>query len=132
MYIMRFVLAVPHFLFKYLGSITKGLEAFGIAQFYLYFHFSFKFFSFQTLSESTHTQLKKNVYQNYRQFIDTAKEISFLESEMYQLSHMITDQRNLLFELMQFSVNGEKVDIELADQILEKNDSASNASKTNM
>ena len=44
---------------------------------------------------------------------------------------MITDQRNLLFELMQFSVNGEKVDIELADQILEKNDSASNASKTN-
>ena len=88
-------------------------------------------FLFQTLSESTHTQLKKNVYQNYRQFIDTAKEISFLESEMYQLSHMITDQRNLLFELMQFSVNGEKVDIELADQILEKNDSASNASKTN-
>ena len=83
------------------------------------------------MSESTHTQLKKNVYQNYRQFIDTAKEISFLESEMYQLSHMITDQRNLLFELMQFSVNGEKVDIELADQILEKNDSASNASKTN-
>ena len=69
------------------------------------------FFSFfQTLSESTHTQLKKNVYQNYRQFIDTAKEIAFLESEMYQLSHMITDQRNLLFELMQFSVSGEKVD----------------------
>ena len=50
---------------------------------------------------------------------------------MYQLSHMITDQRNLLFELMQFSVNGEKVDIESADQILEKNDSTSNASKTN-
>ena len=64
----------------------------------------------QTLSESTHSQLKKNVYQNYRQFIDTAKEISFLESEMYQLSHMITDQRNLLSELMQFSVSGEKVD----------------------
>ena len=54
--------------------------------------------------------MKKNVYQNYRQFIDTAKEISFLESEMYQLSHMITDQRNLLSELMQFSVSGEKVD----------------------
>ena len=52
--------------------------------------------SFQTLSESTHSQLKKNVYQNYRQFIDTAKEIGFLEKEMYQLSHMITDQRNLL------------------------------------
>ena len=62
------------------------------------------------MSESTHTQLKKNVYQNYRQFIDTAKEIAFLESEMYQLSHMITDQRNLLYELTQFSVTGEKID----------------------
>lgn len=29
---------------------------------------------------------------------------------MYQLSHMITDQRNLLSELAQFSVSGEKVD----------------------
>lgn len=64
----------------------------------------------KTLSESTHSKLKKNVYQNYRQFIDTAKEIAFLESEMYQLSHMITDQRNLLSELTQFSISGEKVD----------------------
>ena len=29
---------------------------------------------------------------------------------MYQLSHMITDQRNLLSELTQFSISGEKVD----------------------
>ena len=50
------------------------------------------------------------MYQNYRQFIDTAKEIAFLESEMYQLSHMITEQRNLLSELAQYSVSGEKVD----------------------
>lgn len=37
---------------------------------------------------------------------------------MYQLSHMITEQRNLLQELMQFSVTGEKVDtddIEIED-----------------
>ena len=54
-------------------------------------------------------QLKKNVYQNYGQFIDTAKEISFLESEMYQLAHMITEQRNLLHELMDASVLGDKV-----------------------
>ena len=66
--------------------------------------------SFQTLSESTHSQLKKNVYQNYRQFIDTAKEIGFLEKEMYQLSHMITDQRNLLLELTQFNVSGDSLD----------------------
>ena len=69
------------------------------------------FINFQTLSESTHSQLKKNVYQNYRQFIDTAKEIGFLEKEMYQLSHMITDQRNLLLELTQFNVSGDTLDV---------------------
>lgn len=30
----------------------------------------------QSLSEETSSNLKKNVYQNYMQFIDTAKEIS--------------------------------------------------------
>ena len=68
-----------------------------------------KYFILQTLLEDTHLQLKKNVYQNYGQFIDTAKEISFLESEMYQLAHMITEQRNLLHELMDASVLGDKV-----------------------
>ena len=63
----------------------------------------------QGLSDETNNQLKKNVYQNYRQFIDTAKEIGFLEKEMYQLSHMITDQRNLLLELTQFNVSGDSV-----------------------
>ena len=63
--------------------------------------------------EDTHLQLKKNVYQNYGQFIDTAKEISFLESEMYQLAHMITEQRNLLHELMDASVLGDKVKINI-------------------
>ena len=70
-------------------------------------------FLFQTLLEDTHLQLKKNVYQNYGQFIDTAKEISFLESEMYQLAHMITEQRNLLHELMDASVLGDKVKIDI-------------------
>ena len=65
---------------------------------------------FQTLSEDTNSQLKKNVYQNYGQFIETAKEISYLESEMYQLAHMITEQRNLLLELMDSSILGDKVD----------------------
>ena len=68
-----------------------------------------KAMNLQTLSEDTHSQLKKNVYQNYNQFIETAKEISFLESEMYQLSHMITEQRNLLTSLMDSSILGEKV-----------------------
>ena len=66
-------------------------------------------YAFQTLSEDTNSQLKKNVYQNYGQFIETAKEISYLESEMYQLAHMITEQRNLLLELMDSSILGDKV-----------------------
>lgn len=30
------------------------------------------------------------------QFIETAKEITHLESEMYQLSHLLTEQKSLL------------------------------------
>ncbi|XP_040577089.1 exocyst complex component 8 isoform X2 [Lepeophtheirus salmonis] len=65
----------------------------------------------KSLSEDTHSLLKKNVYQNYRQFIETAREISFLESEMYQLSHMITEQRNILSALAETSILGDKVPI---------------------
>lgn len=50
----------------------------------------------QELSDSTSALLKRNVYQNYIQFIETAKEISHLESEMYQLSQLLCDQRSLL------------------------------------
>ncbi len=63
----------------------------------------------QTLSEDTHSQLKKNVYENYGQFMTTAKEIEFLESEMYQLSHMITEQRNTLQKMAETSILGDKV-----------------------
>ncbi|KAL1130922.1 hypothetical protein AAG570_012163, partial [Ranatra chinensis] len=50
----------------------------------------------QALSEETSQALKKNVYKNYMQFIETAREISHLEGEMYQLSHLLGDQRALL------------------------------------
>nr|CAG4640667.1 EOG090X021B [Eulimnadia texana] len=60
------------------------------------------------LSEETNQHLKKNVYRNYMQFIETAKEISFLESEMYQLSHLLTDQKTLLVTLLETSVLGDK------------------------
>nr|CAG4643760.1 EOG090X021B [Lepidurus arcticus] len=63
----------------------------------------------QALADETNQQLKKNVYQNYMQFIETAKEISFLESEMYQLSHMLAEQRTLLTSLLENSVVDEKV-----------------------
>ena len=38
----------------------------------------------QDLSDDTNTLLKQNVYKNYSQFIDTAKEISHLETDMYR------------------------------------------------
>lgn len=50
----------------------------------------------QSLSETTNVSLKKNVYDNYTQFIETAKEITHLESEMYQLSHLLSEQKALL------------------------------------
>ncbi|XP_078504867.1 exocyst complex component 8 [Lissotriton helveticus] len=50
----------------------------------------------QTLADETAQSLKRNVYQNYRQFIRTAREISYLESEMYQLSHILTEQKGIL------------------------------------
>ncbi|XP_066581240.1 exocyst complex component 8 isoform X1 [Prorops nasuta] len=53
----------------------------------------------QELADNTSAQLKKNVYQNYMQFIETAKEISHLESEMYQLSQLLSEQRSLLSTL---------------------------------
>ncbi|XP_006607261.1 exocyst complex component 8 [Apis dorsata] len=53
----------------------------------------------QELANNTSAQLKRNVYQNYMQFIETAKEISHLESEMYQLSQLLSEQRSLLSTL---------------------------------
>lgn len=53
----------------------------------------------QELANGTSAQLKRNVYQNYMQFIETAKEISHLESEMYQLSQLLSEQRALLSTL---------------------------------
>lgn len=63
----------------------------------------------QGLSDDTNNQLKKNVYQNYSQFIETAKEISHLESDMFRLSHMITEQRKMLTGLVETSLLGDRV-----------------------
>lgn len=63
----------------------------------------------QQLADETNVLLKKNVYHNYMQFIETAKEISHLESEMYQLSHMLTEQRSLLSSLASMSLLGDKI-----------------------
>ncbi|XP_077510843.1 exocyst complex component Exo84 [Amblyomma americanum] len=60
------------------------------------------------LADETNNLLKKNVYKNYMQFIETAKEISYLESEMYQLSHMLTEQQNVMQSLQEVSITDSK------------------------
>ncbi|KAL9888253.1 exocyst complex component Exo84 [Glossina fuscipes fuscipes] len=49
-----------------------------------------------TYRDQTSSTLKKSVYANYMQFIETAKEISHLESEMTQMSLLLQEQHNIL------------------------------------
>ncbi|XP_007898037.1 exocyst complex component 8 [Callorhinchus milii] len=62
----------------------------------------------QSLADETAQNLKKNVYKNYRQFIETAKEISYLESEMYQLSHILTEQKTIMDSITQSLLSADK------------------------
>ncbi|XP_003739493.1 exocyst complex component 8 [Galendromus occidentalis] len=56
------------------------------------------------LQEQTSYQLKKNVYDNYKQFIDTAREISYVASEMHQLREMLHKQEQLLHGMTGLSI----------------------------
>ncbi|XP_068699488.1 exocyst complex component 8-like isoform X2 [Montipora foliosa] len=60
----------------------------------------------QALSEETAVSLKKNVYKNYIQFIETSKEISYLEAEMYQLGHLLAEQKAILTSQQDMSLFG--------------------------
>ena len=62
----------------------------------------------QALAEQTAQKLKQNVYQNYALFIDTSKEISSLETEMYQLNHLLYEHEVLTHKLQALSVPEEK------------------------
>ncbi|XP_069741190.1 exocyst complex component 8 [Narcine bancroftii] len=62
----------------------------------------------QSLADETAQSLKKNVYKNYRQFIETAREISYLEGEMYQLSHILTEQKGIMDGLTQLLLAADK------------------------
>ncbi|XP_017784758.1 PREDICTED: exocyst complex component 8 [Nicrophorus vespilloides] len=73
------------------------------------------------LYETTNENLKRNVYKNYIQFIDTAKEISHLESEMYQLSHLLTEQRSLLNSLYNTSILGDDTTVAVEAESNEEN-----------
>ncbi|KAM7364087.1 exocyst complex component Exo84 [Cochliomyia hominivorax] len=68
----------------------------------------------QAYSDQTSAFLKRSVYANYMQFIETAKEISSLESEMNQLSLLLQEQHNILASLAddKSSANNKTVDDE--------------------
>ncbi|XP_052821262.1 exocyst complex component 8-like [Mya arenaria] len=66
----------------------------------------------QILSDTTAKELKKNVYKNYSQFIETAREISILEGEMYQVSHMLTEQKSLMNTMLEMSLVSDKAVVE--------------------
>ncbi|CAI9734539.1 Hypothetical predicted protein [Octopus vulgaris] len=70
----------------------------------------------QILADETAQALKKNVYKNYSQFIETAKEISVLEGEMYQLSHMLTEQKSLMSTMMEMSLISDKAIVDEAKE----------------
>ena len=57
----------------------------------------------QSLADDTAQKLKQNVYANYSLFIDTSKDISSLESEMYQLSHLMHEHEVLTQNLQVLS-----------------------------
>ena len=62
----------------------------------------------QTVAEQTAQKLKHNVYKNYELFIDTSKEISSLEAEMYQLSHFLHEHESLTLSLQSVSLMEDK------------------------
>jgi len=64
------------------------------------------------LNDDTAQALKKNVYKNYSQFIETAREISILEGEMYQLNNMLTEQKSLMGSMMEMPLVSDKAQVE--------------------
>uniref|UniRef100_A0AC34QX89 Exocyst component Exo84 C-terminal domain-containing protein n=1 Tax=Panagrolaimus sp. JU765 TaxID=591449 RepID=A0AC34QX89_9BILA len=54
-----------------------------------------------TKNASSSEAIKDIVFERYRQFIDTSKEVSNLEREIYQLSTFLMDQKQLIENLME-------------------------------
>ncbi|CAG0894616.1 unnamed protein product [Cyprideis torosa] len=61
----------------------------------------------ESLSEDARRHLKSNVYRNYTQFIETAKEISSLESEMFHLTSLLDEQKSVINSLLELSLTGD-------------------------
>ena len=64
------------------------------------------------LSDETAQILKKQVYNNYLQFIDTAKEISNLEQEMKQINQILAKQKDVMDRMSKVLVSDSGVDME--------------------
>jgi len=62
----------------------------------------------QAEADDINVALKRNVYKNYALFIDSAKMISLLKNEMYNLSRLLTDQQTLLSSLTDTSISGDR------------------------
>uniref|UniRef100_A0A914E4H4 Exocyst component Exo84 C-terminal domain-containing protein n=1 Tax=Acrobeloides nanus TaxID=290746 RepID=A0A914E4H4_9BILA len=60
----------------------------------------------QTKNNTASEAIKDVVFDHYRQFIETSKEISHLEREIYQLSSLLSEQKNLIENLME--MNGQE------------------------
>ncbi|CAB3410671.1 unnamed protein product [Caenorhabditis bovis] len=52
------------------------------------------------LNHASQETLKNNVFRNYQQFIDSSKEISHLEREIYQLSNHLMEQKQVIENLI--------------------------------
>ncbi|KAI3409981.1 hypothetical protein GPALN_006347 [Globodera pallida] len=84
----------PEFITDFLRNVPTGEEARALQNLR------------QTLaarSNSTAETIKDVVFDHYKQFIDTSKEISKLERDIYQLSTLLTEQKNLIENLMDMS-----------------------------
>uniref|UniRef100_A0A914XW95 Exocyst component Exo84 C-terminal domain-containing protein n=1 Tax=Panagrolaimus superbus TaxID=310955 RepID=A0A914XW95_9BILA len=77
-----------------------------------------------TAKDATSSEaIKDIVFERYRQFIDTSKEVSQLEREIYQLSTLLTDQKRNIESMM------DKVENEKRTTTISANNSSTNSSQ---
>jgi len=61
----------------------------------------------QKVAEETAMELKQNVFKNYSLFIDTSKEISHLETEIFELSHQLHEQESLAHAMQKMTISAD-------------------------
>lgn len=61
------------------------------------------------IASEAKSDLKQNVYRNHTKFIETGKQVSSLESEVYQLHTLLADERQLLNTMKESLAVAQKV-----------------------